>query len=165
MKELESKYLRITNETIRATQEALATTSTTSRQDPNNYVNERTRLRILLTEMEEHITDKHFTDLVLQGLTERVQGRQAHDLKDRDFGLLKIQSTPRHLYLDGLSRNRTGRIAGGGTAMTATSATSNPRDIICLNCGKSGRDRSGCTVPTKTNGNNNKPARQKKKSG
>ena len=37
VKELESKYLKITNETIRATQEALATTSMTSGQDPDNY--------------------------------------------------------------------------------------------------------------------------------
>ena len=52
MKELEYKYLNITNETIRATQEALATTSTTSGQDPDSYINELTRLLSLLTEME-----------------------------------------------------------------------------------------------------------------
>ena len=34
----------------------------TSRQDPDNYIDELTRLRNLLTEMEELITHRHFTD-------------------------------------------------------------------------------------------------------
>ncbi|CAM9643466.1 unnamed protein product, partial [Laminaria digitata] len=41
-----------------------------SGQDPDNYINELTRLLNLLTEMEEPITDRHFTDIVLQGLME-----------------------------------------------------------------------------------------------
>lgn len=165
VKELESKYLKITNETIRATQEALATTSMTSGQDPDNYINELTRLRNLLTEMEEPITDRHFTDIVLQGLTEEYRDVKLMTWKDPDFDLPKIQSVLRHLYLDGLSRNKTGRIAGRGTAMTATSATPDPSAIICHNCGKSGHYRSGCAVPAKAHGNSNKSARQKKKSG
>ena len=43
-------------------------------QDPENYISELTRLRNLLTEMEEPITDGHFTDIVLQGLIEEYPG-------------------------------------------------------------------------------------------
>ena len=50
-----------------------------------------------------------------------VSRHQGYDLQDPDFDLTKIQATMRHLYLDGLSRNETGRIAYRGTAMTAAS--------------------------------------------
>ena len=111
--------------------------------------------------MEEPITDRPFADIVLRGLTEEYRDVKLMTWKDPDFDLPKIQSVLRHLYLDGLSRNRTGRIAGRGTAMTATSATPDPSAIICHNCGKSGHYRNGYAVPTKANG----PARRKKKSG
>ena len=68
VKELESKYLKRTNATIHATHEA--TTSMTSGQDPDNYINDLSRLRNLLTKMEELITDRYFTGIILQGLTE-----------------------------------------------------------------------------------------------
>lgn len=67
------KYLKIANErdeTIRAKQEALATTSLAPAKDPGNYINKLTRLRNLLAEMEEPVTNRHFTDIVLQGPTE-----------------------------------------------------------------------------------------------
>ena len=70
VKQLESNCLKITNKTICATQEAIAATSSTCGQDPNNSINELTPLHNLLTEVEEPITDRHFTDIVLQGLTE-----------------------------------------------------------------------------------------------
>ena len=38
----------------------------TSGQDLDHYINGLTLLRSLATEMEEHITDRHFTDIVLQ---------------------------------------------------------------------------------------------------
>ena len=85
--------------------------------------------------------------------------------KDPDLDLPKIQSALRHLYLDGLSRNKTGNIAGRGTAMTAASATPDPSSIICHNCGKAGHYRSGCAVPASTNGKSNKTIGQKKKFG
>ncbi|CAN0166623.1 unnamed protein product, partial [Pylaiella littoralis] len=69
LKELESKYLRITNETIRATQKDLAAMRMSDGQDPDEYINEATRLRELLDEMEEPITDRRFMDIILQGLS------------------------------------------------------------------------------------------------
>lgn len=59
----ESKYFKITNEMLRATQEAIATKSMTPGQGPDDFVNERTRLRNLLTETEEPITGRHCTDI------------------------------------------------------------------------------------------------------
>ena len=70
--------------------------------------------------MEEPITDRHFTDIILQGMTEEYRDVKLMTWKDPDFDL--IQSVLRHLYLDGLSWNKTRRIAGRGTAMTATSS-------------------------------------------
>lgn len=60
VKELESRYLKITNEKMRSTQEAIATTSVTLGQDPDNYINELTRLRNVLTETEEPSTNSAF---------------------------------------------------------------------------------------------------------
>ncbi|CAN0303785.1 unnamed protein product, partial [Laminaria digitata] len=64
----------------------------TSGQDPDNYINELTRLRNLLTEMKEPITDRHCTDIVLQGLTEEYRDVKLMTRKDPDFDLPKIQS-------------------------------------------------------------------------
>ena len=61
-----SKYFKTTNETIRAPQEAFVTTSMMPGQDADNYINELTRLRNQPTEMEEPITGRRFTDVVLQ---------------------------------------------------------------------------------------------------
>ena len=102
----------------------------TSGQDPDNYINEPTRLRNLLIEMEEPITYRHFTDIILQGLTEEYRNVKLMTWKYPDFDLPQNQSVLRHFYLDGLSRNMTGRIAGRGTAMTATSATPDPSVIV-----------------------------------
>ena len=112
--------------------------------------------------MEESITDRHFTDIVLQALTEEYRDVELMTWTVPDFDLPKIRSVQQHLYLDGLSRNKTGRTAGRGTVMTATSASPDASAIICHNCGKAGHYRSGCAVPTKAHGNSNKPAGQKK---
>ena len=85
--------------------------------------------------------------------------------KGAGFDLPNIQSVLRHVYLDRLSRNKTGRIAGRGTAMTATPASPDPSSTVCHNCGKAGHYGSVCAVPTKTYGESNEPAGQKKKSG
>ncbi|CAN0462263.1 unnamed protein product, partial [Scytosiphon promiscuus] len=61
-------------------------------QDPDNYINELTRLRNLLTEMEEPITGRRFTDIVLQGLTEEYRDVKLRACKDPDFDLPDIHS-------------------------------------------------------------------------
>ncbi|CAN0270136.1 unnamed protein product [Laminaria digitata] len=54
----------------------------------------------------------------------------------------------RHLYLDGLSRAKTGKIAGRGTILTAATASPSDTssDIICHNCGREGHYKSGCAL-------------------
>jgi len=116
--------------------------------------------------MEEPITDRHFRhfiDIVLHGLTEEYRDVKFIIWKNLDLDPPKIQSVLRHLYLDGLSRNKTGRIADRGTAKTATSASPDPSSIICHNYGKTGHYRSGCAVPAKAHGKSNKPPGQKEK--
>ena len=113
--------------------------------------------------MEEPITDRNFTDL--QGLTEEYRDVRLMTRKGRDFDLPKIMSALGHLYLDGLSRNKTGRVAGCGTAVTAASTSPNPSAIICHTCDKAEHYRSGCAAPAKAHGKTNKLAGQKKISG
>ena len=93
VKQLESKYLKNTNKMIPATQEALATTSMTSGQDLD-HINELTRLRNLLTEMEERITDRHFTDIVPQDLTEEYMGVKLDDLEGPRLRSYSVCTTP-----------------------------------------------------------------------
>ncbi|CAN0488850.1 unnamed protein product, partial [Laminaria digitata] len=69
-RELESKFLKIATETFCMTQEALVTTSISLGQDPDNYVRQLTRLQNLLSEIEAPVSDRHFTDIALQGITE-----------------------------------------------------------------------------------------------
>ena len=92
--------------------------------------------------MEEPITDRHFRhfiDIVLHGLTEEYRDVKFNIWKNLDLDPPKIQSVLRHLYLDGLSRNKTGRLACCGTAMASTSASPDPSFILCHNCGKAER--------------------------
>ena len=124
-----------------------------------NYINELTRLRNLLMERKESIKDRCSIDIVLQGLTEEYQDVKLMTWKDTEFDLTKMQSVLRHLYLDGLSRNKTRKIAGRSTTMTATSASPDPSSIICHNCDKARRCRSGCGVPSNANGKSNKAHR------
>lgn len=54
---------------------------------PTNYINELTRLRNLLTEMKEPITDRPYTHIVLQYLTEEYRDVKLIAEKDPDFEL------------------------------------------------------------------------------
>lgn len=65
-KELED--LHVTNETIRALQAALTAISTEPDEDPYTYIMKANRLRNKLTAVEEPVTDRHFTDTIVQGL-------------------------------------------------------------------------------------------------
>ena len=114
-----------------------------------------TRIRSRLAVVNEPVTDGHFTDIMVQGLPESYRDIKLTTYTDPHFDLTKIQATMRHLYLDGLSRNETGRIAGRGTAMITASE---PNFVVtCHNCGKDGHYKSGCAVPGKLYGKGNKP--------
>ncbi|CAN0425279.1 unnamed protein product, partial [Laminaria digitata] len=120
-------------------------------EDPDNFIMQATRLRSRLAAVKEPVTDRHFTDIIVQGLPESYRDINLTTYKDPDFDLSKIQSTMRHLYLDGLSRGKTGKIAGRGTIMTAATASSSDTSsvVICHNCGREGHYKSGCAVPGK----------------
>ena len=79
-----------------------------------------TRIRSRLAAVNEPVTDRHFTDIIVQGLPESYRDVKRTTYKDLDFDLTKIQARMRHLYLGGLSGNKTGRIAGRGTAMAGS---------------------------------------------
>ena len=65
-KELED--LHVTNETIPALQAALTAISTEPDEDPYTYIMKANRLRNKLTAVKEPVTDRHFTDTIVQGL-------------------------------------------------------------------------------------------------
>lgn len=87
----ESKYFKITIEMLHATQEAITTKSMTPGQDPDNFVNERTRLRNLLAETEEPITGQAL-HRHRQGLTGEYLDVKLVTWKDPHFHLPKVQS-------------------------------------------------------------------------
>ena len=136
-------------------QAALAATSMESDEDPDHYIMKATRIRNRLAAVKEHVTDRHFTDIIVQGLPESYHVIKITTYKDPNFDLAKIQATMRHRYLDDLSRNKTGRIARRGMAMIAASDTT---VVICHNCGKEGHHNSGCAVPGKMFAKGKKPA-------
>ena len=100
MKELESKYLSITNESIRATQRGLAQTEMQLGQDPDEYINEATALSEKLNMMKEPITDRHFMDIILEGVTDTYKDVKFMTWKDPNIDLTKIQSMLRHIPTD-----------------------------------------------------------------
>ncbi|CAN0488167.1 unnamed protein product, partial [Laminaria digitata] len=70
IKELEQKYLRATNETILAFEAKLAATAMEPDEDPDSFIMQATRLRSRLAAVKEPVTDRHFTDVIVQGLPE-----------------------------------------------------------------------------------------------
>ena len=132
MKDLEDKYPRVSNEIIRALQAELAATSMEPDEDPDTYIMKANRLRRKLAAVKEPVTNRHFTNIIVQGLLENYRGIKLTTYKDPDFNLSKIQDSMRHLYLHGLSRKNT--IAGRGIIMTAASDPV----VTCHKCGKVG---------------------------
>lgn len=150
LQELEAKYLKITNETIRATQEALAATRMEDGQDPDEYINEATRLRELLKEMEEPITDRRFMDIILQGLTNEYRDVKLMTWKDPEFDLPKMQPVLRHLYLDEVSRKKNPFGRPNTAAVMTAASTPEHAVVICHRCGMAGHYKVGCAMPAKT---------------
>lgn len=65
---------------------------------------------MILTEVEEPITDRQFTDINLQGLKKECRNVKLVIWKDVDSNLKKIQPALRHLYLSGLLAEQVGQI-------------------------------------------------------
>lgn len=115
------------------------------------------RLRSKLTTVQEPVTDRHFTDIVVQGLPENYHIKYT-TYKDPDFNLIKIQATMKHVHLDGLLRKKT--ITGRDTIMTA--ATASGPVVTCHNCAVPGKvDRQGKTPTGKKAGSPRGGAGQK----
>lgn len=120
-----------------------------ARRRDKNHINELTLLHNLLSEMEALITYRLSTDTFLYRPINLLTWLDPIDLP-------KIQSVLHHVHLDGLSRNKTGTIAGRGAVMTATTTSPYPSSMICRNFSKAGHCRSGCAVPVKTHGIHNR---------
>ncbi|CAN0595317.1 unnamed protein product, partial [Laminaria digitata] len=95
IKELEQKYLRATNETILAFEAKLAATAMEPDEDPDSFIMQATRLRSRLAAVKEPVTDRHYTDVIVQGLPESYHDIKLTTYKDPDLDLSKIQSTMR----------------------------------------------------------------------
>ena len=77
-------YLRVTNDTNRALQ---AATTMEPDEDPNHYIMQATRLRSRLAAIKKTITDRHFAEMIAQGLPESyvVPRYQADDIQGPGF--------------------------------------------------------------------------------
>ncbi|CAN0593228.1 unnamed protein product, partial [Laminaria digitata] len=95
IEELKQKSLRVTNETIRAFEAKLAATAMEPDEDPYNFIMQATRLRSRLAAIKDPVTDRHFTDIFVQGLPESFGDINLTTYKDPDLDLSKIQSTTR----------------------------------------------------------------------
>lgn len=67
IEDLEEKYLRVTNETIRALQTARIndTTAMEPGEDSDHYIMQANHLRSRLAAVKEPVTDRHFTDIII----------------------------------------------------------------------------------------------------
>ena len=63
-------------------------------------------LRSRLTGVKEPVTERHFKDIIVQGLPEKYRHIKLTTYKDAEIDLPKIQATMRHLCLDNLSHNK-----------------------------------------------------------
>lgn len=88
--------------------------------------------------------DRRLMGIVFQGLPEEYRDVKRMIWKDPDLDRPKIQSVLHHLYLEGLPRSKTSRIAGRDLGMAATTALRLiPAPIICHEYGKAGRHWGG----------------------
>ena len=85
MQELEEKYLRVTNETIRAVQAALSATSMEPDEDPENYIMKVIRIRSRLTAVNEPVTASAPT--LVQGLQKSYRDIKLTTYSDPDLDL------------------------------------------------------------------------------
>ncbi|CAN0373449.1 unnamed protein product, partial [Scytosiphon promiscuus] len=117
--ELQEKYLKVTDETIRAKTAELAATTMKSGQDPDDYFTEAVIKRAEVEAMGEPMTDRRFKDIIVQGFSPEYESIKLMMYRDPTFDLAQIQTTMRHLYLDNLSRSNEakGRIVGRGVAI------------------------------------------------
>lgn len=80
--------------------------------------------------MEEPTAGIYFADKRLEGLMEECRDVKLMTSNEPDLNLPNIQSVLRHLYLDGLSLSKTGRVTGCGTVITVTTASHDPSSIL-----------------------------------
>ena len=141
-KELCSIYDKVTDEIIRATMEELVNTPMEPGQNPDDYFNQKRLLRIRAEKMGEHVSDRYFKDICVTGFTDNYKDVKMMMYRDPSFDVDQMQTTMRHMFLDGQSRNGTkGRIAGRGSVMTAVTSE---QDIICYWCKNRGHSKKDC---------------------
>ena len=121
LRELVSKYNKVTDEVIRAKMDKLVNTNMEQGEDPDSYFIEKTLARSELEKMGEMISDRRFKDVCVQGFTAKYKDIKMMISRDPTFDIDQIQSAMRYLHLDDLSRNSDTGIAGRGVAMTAAS--------------------------------------------
>lgn len=123
------------------------------RKDHDNYVSELARLHNLLAEMYGTVTGRNFTNVVLHCLSEKYRDINLTSWKDPDFDLPMIQSVPARAVAQ---QDEYNRWAWHDQDSSDTSA-SDPDSIICRNCGKSGRYKSGYAGKNKVHGKRTTP--------
>ena len=89
-------------------------------EDPDEFFLKTTRYRAELWNMDEPITDRHFKDIIIQGISREYDNIKFFCVyRDPSFNLDEIQSTMRNVYRDEILRRDKKAFGSRKTVMTA----------------------------------------------
>ncbi|CAN0352706.1 unnamed protein product, partial [Scytosiphon promiscuus] len=149
--ELQEKYLKVTDETIRAKTAELAATAMKAGEDPDDYFTEATIKRAEVEAMGEPMTDRRFKDIVVQGFSPEYENIKLMMYRDPTFDLAQIQTTMRHI-----SRNCPMPAKGNTGGYTKQGKKGNKKKPSGANAGIGDGDGAGekwCSVHKSTTHN------------
>ena len=163
--ELVKKYDYQSDEVIRTLRAKLEQIRMEPGEDPDEYFLKAARYRAELRRMDEPITDRHFKDIIIQGISSEYDNIKFCVYRDPTFNLDEIQSTMRNVYRDDILRRDSKNTVGSQkTVMTdvrtigrkgqvtsdnwmgAAKGKENYRNhrMTCYRCGGKGHRRSQC---------------------
>ena len=117
--ELVKKYDYQSDEVIRTLRAKLEQIRMGPGEDPDMYFLKAARYRAELLRMDEPITDRHFKDIIIQGISSEYDNIKFCVYRDPTFNLDEIQSTMRNVYRDDILRRDSKNTVGSQkTVMT-----------------------------------------------
>lgn len=150
--ELCESYNKVTDEVIRATMEQLQNTQMNPGENPDDYFDQKHRLRQKADKMGGTISDRWFKDICVSGFTDEYKDVKLTMYRDSTFSVLEMQTTMHNMFLDEQSRKGSrGRIAGRGIVMTTISEYK-----TCFGCHEVGHIKRNCPHAKAKNGKTKK---------
>ena len=97
-KELCGNYDKVIDEVICATMEELVNTPMEPGQNPDEYFNKKSLLRIKIEKMGEKISDRWFKDICVTSFTDEYKDVKMMMYRDSSFDIDQMQTTMRHMF-------------------------------------------------------------------